>query len=75
MKVSKIEIDKIKQGCSCRFLAPSECRSGKKYLIEECKACIHKKGKSFVRNNSKNNPYIPIEKGVIYGPDGKFNLF
>lgn len=44
-KVSKIEIDRIKQGCNCKKIV-GQSRS---YITNECKSCMHKKGKSFIR--------------------------
>jgi len=49
MKVSKIEIDRIKQGCNCEF---HQGRS-RKYKVSECKACLHKQGKSFIRRQKE----------------------
>lgn len=42
-KVNQIELDRIKQGCSCRYV---EGRT-KRYKTFECKACLHKKGLLF----------------------------
>jgi len=48
-KVSKIEQDRIKQGCSCEFF---QGRSHV-YKTKECKSCLHKQGISSVKKHQE----------------------
>lgn len=46
-KVNKIELDRIKQGCSCEHFVGRT----KSFKTKECKACLHKQGISVGRFN------------------------